>query len=115
MIGSAAPVARPHARFSCLGEEGLVFTSTIGTPLEAWSIGRHYHRRFQQAGLPRRPFHTLRHTCATLLLLQGVDLRVVMEVLGHSQISLTANTYTHVAEALKRQAAERLEALFTRR
>ncbi len=92
-------------------EHGLVFTSTIGTPLEARNVLRDYHALLARAGLPRKRFHDLRHTCATLLLLQGVDLRVVMEILGHSQISLTANTYTHVAEALKRQAAERLEAL----
>ncbi len=67
---------------------------------------------YLKAGLPRRRFHDLRHTCATLLLIQGEDLRVVMEVLGHSQISLTANTYQHVVQSLKRGAADRMQALF---
>ena len=51
--------------------------------------------------------HDLRHTCATLLLAQGVPLRVVMEILGHSQISITANTYTHVLSALQQEAMRR--------
>lgn len=41
-------------------------------------------------------FHDLRHSCATLLLVQGVSPRVVMEILGHSQINVTMNTYIHV-------------------
>ena len=57
-------------------------------------------------------FHDLRHGAASLLLAQGVSLREIMEILGHSQISLTANTYAHVAPELKREAAARLDALF---
>jgi integrase len=52
-----------------------------------------------------------RHSCATLLLVQGVSPRVVMEILGHSQISLTMNTYSHVVPELQREAANRLDAL----
>jgi hypothetical protein len=55
--------------------------------------------------------HDVRHTCATLLLAQGVQLPVVMETLGHSQISLTMNTYAHVVPELQREAAERMEAV----
>ena len=49
-----------------------------------------------------------RHTAATLLLQQGVDARVVMEILGHSQISLTQNTYQHVVPVLARDAADKM-------
>ena len=56
-------------------------------------------------------FHDLRHACASLLLVQGVHPRVVMETLGHSQISLTMNTYSHVLPALQREAADRMEAV----
>jgi integrase len=45
-----------------------------------------------KAGLARVRFYDMRHTCASLLILQGVHLRVVMEILGHSQIHLTMNT-----------------------
>jgi integrase len=56
-------------------------------------------------------FHDLRHACASLLLVQGVHPRVVMETLGHSQISLTMNTYSHVLPILQREAADRMEAV----
>jgi integrase len=62
-------------------------------------------------GLPNRRFHDLRHSCATLLLAQGVSPRVVMDVLGHSQISLTMNTYAHVLPELRREAADRMNDL----
>ncbi len=88
----------------------LVFTTGVGTPLDARNVVRHYHRLLQRAGLPRLRFHDLRHTAASLLLAQGVSLRVVMETLGHSQISLTANLYTHVVPALQREAAARMDA-----
>lgn len=76
-------------------------------------------RRFQailvSAGLPRQQFHDLRHACASLLLAQGVSPRVVMETLGHSQISLTLNTYSHVIPALGRAAAEHMDAVLAAR
>ena len=63
----------------------------------------------KDAGLPRVRLHDLRHTAALLLLTQGVSPRVVMETLGHSQISLTMNTYTHVVPELQRDAADRMD------
>ena len=51
--------------------------------------------------LPDMRLHDLRHSCATLLLAQGVNPRVVMETLGHSQVSLTLNIYSHVLPTLQ--------------
>ncbi|HLI27937.1 MAG TPA: site-specific integrase, partial [Chloroflexota bacterium] len=96
-------------------EHGLVFCSTVGTPLEPRNVVRHYHALLQRAGLPRRPFHTLRHTAASLLLAHGADLRVVQQVLGHAQVALTANLYTHVSPTLLADAAQRLDAVFRAR
>jgi len=62
-----------------------------------------------------RRLHDLRHSCATLLLAQGISPRVVMEVLGHSQIALTMNTYTHVLPELRRDAADRMNDLIVQR
>ncbi len=92
-------------------DSGLVFTSTIGTPLEPRNAFRLFQEALQRAGLPHIRFHDLRHTCASLLLAQGVHPRVVMETLGHSQISLTMDTYSHVIPALQRDAADRMNAL----
>jgi integrase len=94
-------------------ENGLVFPSTIGTPLEPRNVHRLFQKAIARAGLPKTRFHDLRHTCATLLLVQGVPARVVMETLGHSQISLTMNTYSHVLPELQREAAEQMDALLT--
>jgi integrase len=55
--------------------------------------------------------HDLRHPCASLLLAQGVHPRVVMETLGHSQISLTLDTYSHVLPALGADAAAKMDSL----
>ncbi len=89
----------------------LVFCTSIGTPLDPRNVTRHYHAHLEKAGLPRRRFHDLRHTAATLLLAQGVDIRTIMETLGHSQIGLTMNTYAHVMPHLKRDAADQMEAI----
>jgi integrase len=61
-----------------------------------------------RAGLPDIRFHDLRHSAASLMLAQGVPLRVVMEVLGHSSISLTANTYSHVMPSLVEDATAKV-------
>ena len=91
----------------------LVFCTPGGEPLDGTVVTHHFHRLLDRASLPQRRFHDLRHSCATLLLAQGVPARVVMEVLGHSQIALTMNTYTHVLPELKRDAAQRMNELIT--
>ena len=89
----------------------LVFVTTHGTPLDGITITRRFQRILAAAGLPRQRFHDLRHACASLLLAQGVPARVVMETLGHSEISLTLNTYSHVMPSVGREAAERMDQL----
>ena len=63
--------------------------------------------------MPRQGMHSFRHCCATLALAQGVSPRVVMEPLGHSQISLTMDTYSHVMPAMLKEAASALDAALT--
>ncbi len=77
-------------------DTGPVFTSTIGTPIEPRNLARHFHSLLDDLRLPRQRIYDLRHTCASLLLVQGIHPRVLMEVLGHSQISLTMDTYAYV-------------------
>ena len=87
----------------------LVFTTTLGTPLDGISVTRRFQRILASAGLPKQRFHDLGHACASLLLAAGVPAQVVMETLGHSEISLTLNTYSHVLPSLGREAAERMD------
>ena len=72
------------------------------------------HRALDAAGLPRVRVHDLRHTAATLLLGQGVHPKVVQELLGHSSVTLTLDTYSHVLPGLHADAAARMDALFDR-
>ncbi len=78
-------------------EHGLVFTTGVGTPISRGDlITRSFKPLLQQAGLPTVRFHDLRHTCATLLLSKGTHVKLVQELLGHSTIAVTLDTYSHV-------------------
>ncbi len=88
----------------------LVFATDVGGPLSSYVVTTHFQRLLQEAGLPRMRFHDLRHAAATVMLTLGVQARVVMETLGHSQISTTMDRYSHVIPELQRDAAERLGA-----
>jgi len=105
---------RQDAQRSRAGESwtntGYVFTTATGGPLDGSNVTHDFQRALAKAGLPRMRFYDLRHGCASLLLAQGVHPRVVMETLGHSAISLTMNTYSHVSSALQREAANRIDA-----
>ena len=62
-----------------------------------------------KAGLPHFRVHDLRHFCASLLLAQGVPLKVVSDILGHTQISITADLYTHVLPAVRKDAIDLMD------
>jgi integrase len=89
----------------------LVFPSERGTLADGPNVTHRFHKLLKRAGLAPMRFDDLRHACASLLLVQCVHPRVVMETLGHSQISLTMNMYSHVLPALQREAADKIEAL----
>ena len=83
-----------------------------GGPLRRRNLLRRwFHPLVARAGLPRMRFHDPRHAHASLLLAAGVHPKVVQERLGHSQVSVTLDTYSHVAPSLQREAAERLDGL----
>jgi integrase len=92
---------------------GLVFSTCIGTPMDPSNVTKRLHGLLDRAGLPRQRFHDLRHCAASLLLAGGVAPRTIMGILGHSQISLTMNTYAHLSPGLERDAADRLDAILT--
>lgn len=93
-------------------ESGMVFTNYHGGPIEPRNLNRSFKALLEKAGLPSTPrLHDLRQGCAALLLAQNVHPRIVMELLGHSQISLTLDTYSHVVPSLMREAADKMDAL----
>jgi len=87
---------------------GLVFTTPIGRPLHASVVYHQWRRHLDALGIPPNRFHALRHTAGALMLLQGADLREVMDALGHGQLSTTAKLYAHVQQRLKERSAERM-------
>ncbi|WP_242606950.1 tyrosine-type recombinase/integrase [Protofrankia symbiont of Coriaria ruscifolia] len=94
-------------------EHGLVFTRPDGRPIDPAADWREWKALAKAAGVAAARLHDARHTAASLLLAQGVPARVAMEILGHSQISLTLGTYSHVAPELRTDAAARMgEALW---
>ena len=92
-------------------ENNLVFPTSLGTPMDGRNVARSFKNALKKAGLPPKRFHDLRHTCASFLVAQGVHPRVVMEILGHSQISLTMDTYSHVLPEFRAEAAAQIEGL----
>jgi integrase len=91
---------------------GLVFTTAVGQPADGTWVTKWFHRALDLADLPRVRIHDLRHTAATHLLRRGVHPKVVQELLGHSTISLTLDTYSHVAPALHAEVANHMQVLF---
>ena len=107
---------RQDAERQALGEawreHGLVFASSIGTPVEPRNVNRRWDELRRRAGLDWLRLHDLRHGCATLLLAKNVPDRVIMEVLGHAEIGVTMNTYAHVLPVLRQEAADAMDELF---
>jgi len=90
-------------------QSGLVFRTSKNAPIYAGNINSHLKKLLKKIGLPLIRFHDLRHTAATLLLSGGVHPKVVQEMLGHSQIKHTLDTYSHVMPDIQRSAAEKMD------
>ncbi|MCL6738585.1 tyrosine-type recombinase/integrase [Streptomyces neyagawaensis] len=89
--------------------DGLIFTTTTGRVTDPRSLNRMLTILCRDANVRRVRVHDLRHTCASLLLAQGVDARTIMETLGHSTITMTLDTYAHVMSTTLRAAADRMD------
>jgi len=92
--------------------QGLLFTTSTGNAVSYRNLIRHFHQTLDKLGIERLPFHSLRHLSASLLLKAGVNPKVVQERLGHSTITLTLDTYSHVLPGLQEDAANKMEGYF---
>ena len=96
-------------------EHNLVFTSELGTPVSLRNLERrHFKPLLVKAELPNIRLYDLRHSCATLLLAAGENPKVVAERLGHSNIVMTLEVYSHVLPTMQQSATDKLAAILKR-
>ena len=86
----------------------LVFCTALGTPLNPNKVLERFETVLKKAGLPHIRFHDLRHSAATMLLAMGVHSKVVQELLGHNQISMTMDIYSHVLPTMQQEAMSKM-------
>lgn len=124
LTGSAITALRQHRKMQ-VGERlkagplwednDLVFPNEIGRPTDAGNlIYRSFRPLLKKTGLPPIRFHDLRHSAATLLMSKGVHPKIVSEMLGHSQISITMDLYSHVLPTMQREAVEAMDEILRR-
>ena len=89
-------------------------TTLTGTPVDHKAVRERFWRLCDAASVPRIRVHDLRHTAATLMLLAGVNVKVVSERLGHASIAITLSIYAHALPSMQRGAADALDALLRR-
>jgi integrase len=102
------------ARLECprWKDTGYVFTSSIGTPIDASNLSGKFHQMLAKAELPHLRWHELRHSAGSLALAQGASMQEVQAMLGHSQISVTMDYYAHLMSGTLKGVADRMEAAF---
>ena len=86
-------------------DEGYVYTDAVGTRIKPHYITTMFPQFLEQHGLRRVRYHDLRHSCASLLLANGISLKQIQEWLGHSDFTITANIYAHLDFESKVQSA----------
>jgi integrase len=94
-------------------DQGLVFPSRRGTPMNAKNLtARSFKPLLKRSGLPNIRLHDLRHTCATLMLCEGVHIKLVQELLGHATVSITLDTYSHLLPGMGDETAWAMDRIF---
>ncbi len=88
-------------------DRDLVFTTVEGNYIALTTLRRAFNSVLKQAGLPHMRFHDLRHSAATILLSRGTHPKVVQEILGHSQIAMTLDVYSHVLPSMQEDVTKR--------
>lgn len=91
---------------------GLVLVTKTGKPLSPRNLLRWFRKKTNDLKLPYIRFHDLRHTAATFLLEENVHPKIVQEMLGHSTIQLTLDTYSHIIPTMQDKAADTMDSIF---
>ena len=97
---------------NCYQESDYIYVNDLGVPYCPDYVTAHFKRVLKKHGLRVIRFHDLRHTCASLLLKNGVDMKDIQEWMGHSSYSTTANIYAHLDDRSKRRSADKMEQAF---
>lgn len=97
-----------HHKSQQEADSDLVFCTEDGKPLHPSNFNRAFKKLLKDNKLPKVKLHTLRHTFATRAFEEGVDPKIVQEILGHAQESTTRGIYTHVLDRLKKEAMDKI-------
>jgi integrase len=91
---------------------GYVFAREDGSPLAVTTVWKEWSRLLKEAGVPYVRPHDARHTAASLLLSKGIHPKIVSEMLGHSTVAITLDTYSHTTKSMHREAAKVMDDIF---
>lgn len=105
-------LAEKQAAGELYEDNDLVFCTELGMPIDSRNMLRRFYKILEKAGVSGVTFHALRHSYATRLLEANEHPKVVQEILGHSDISMTLNIYSHVMPEIKKAAAKKINFLF---
>ena len=94
-------------------DKDFVFPSTIGTAMDPSGLVKKFKLSLKEAGLSGIRFHDLRHTSASLMLNNGVDIFVASKRLGHAKPSITLDVYGHLLSSAQNDVAEKMEILIS--
>jgi integrase len=93
-------------------EHGLVFPTGVGTPMEPRNLARRLDQDLARAKLPHIRIHDLRHTYASLMIAEHVEIALISETLGHANVSTTYNIYVHLLDSQRNEGADAMDRLF---
>ncbi|MEJ9212052.1 site-specific integrase [Bacillus smithii] len=93
-------------------DNDLVVCTPLGKPIYPKNYNRKWYNFLEKVDVPKIRVHDLRHTHATLMLLQGIPVKVVSERLGHASIEITLNIYGHLLPSIQKEAIKYSKNLF---
>lgn len=93
-------------------DNDFVFARPDGRYLNPRQMMEHFHKFLKKYGITDVRFHDLRHTAATMMIESGISIKIVQDILGHSNLATTADIYSHISETAKEKAMQQLEAVY---